>query len=53
MSQDWNLGDPLPKAEDAEIDPRKFEEYSLNPNKSWQPKKVDGIRSNRLRCTKS
>lgn len=34
MYQDWNLGDPLPKAEDAEIDPRKFEEYSMNPNNS-------------------
>ncbi|MBN3911412.1 MAG: hypothetical protein HWQ35_34215 [Nostoc sp. NMS1] len=32
MSQDWNPGDPLPKAEDAEIDSRKFEEYSMNPN---------------------
>ncbi len=32
MSQDWKPGDPLPKAEDAEIDPRKFEEYSMNPN---------------------
>ena len=32
MSQDWKPGDPLPKAEDAEIDPHKFEEYSMNPN---------------------
>ena len=34
MCQDWNLGEPLPKAQDAEIDPRKFEEYSINPNNS-------------------
>lgn len=32
MSQNWNPGDPLPRAQDAEIDPRKFEEYSMNPN---------------------
>ncbi|MEH2047382.1 DUF6883 domain-containing protein [Nostoc sp.] len=32
MSQDWKPGDPLPKAKDAEIDPHKFEEYSMNPN---------------------
>ncbi|MBW4508684.1 MAG: hypothetical protein KME64_19545 [Scytonematopsis contorta HA4267-MV1] len=32
MCQDWKPGDPLPKAEEAEIDPRKFEEYSFNPN---------------------
>ncbi|MFE1744903.1 DUF6883 domain-containing protein [Coleofasciculus sp. H7-2] len=32
MSQNWNSGDPLTRAQDAEIDPRKFEEYSMNPN---------------------
>jgi len=32
MYQDWNLGESLPMAQDAEIDPRKFEQYSINPN---------------------
>ena len=32
MSQDWNPGESLPMADNAEIDPRKFEEYSMNPN---------------------
>lgn len=32
MCQNWNPGDPLPRAQDAEIDPRKFAEYSMNPN---------------------
>lgn len=31
MYQDWNAGDPLPRPQDAEIDPRKFEQYSMNP----------------------
>lgn len=31
MYQDWNAGDPLPRAQDAEIDSRKFEQYSMNP----------------------
>jgi predicted Zn-dependent peptidase len=31
MYQDWNAGDPMPRAQDAEIDPRKFEQYSMNP----------------------
>ncbi len=34
MYQDWNAGDPLPKAQDAEIDSRKFEQYSMNPTNS-------------------
>jgi len=32
MSQNWNPGNPLPKAEDAQIDIRKFEQYSMDPN---------------------
>jgi CHASE1-domain containing sensor protein len=32
MSQDWNPGESLAMVENAEIDPRKFEEYSMNPN---------------------
>lgn len=32
MDRDWNPNDPLPMAEDAQIDFRKFEEYSMNPN---------------------
>lgn len=32
MYDDWTPGQPLPKAEDTQIDPRKFEEYSMNPN---------------------
>jgi HAMP domain-containing protein len=28
----WNSGDPLPNAVNAEIDRRKFTEYSMNPN---------------------
>jgi hypothetical protein len=28
----WNPGDPLPNAENAEIDRRKFAEYSMNPD---------------------
>jgi hypothetical protein len=28
----WKSGDPLPNAQSAEIDPRKFEDYSMNPN---------------------
>lgn len=35
MERNWQTGDPLPMAEQAEIDPRKFTEYSmnqLNPN---------------------
>ncbi len=31
MYQDGNAGDPLPRAQDAEIDSRKFEQYSMNP----------------------
>lgn len=27
----WRSGDPLPEAENAEIDSKKFEEYSMNP----------------------
>lgn len=32
MYDDWTPGQPLPKAENAQIDPRKFEEYSMNRN---------------------
>lgn len=32
MCQNWNPGNPLPNAEDAEIDIRKFEQYSMDPN---------------------
>ena len=32
MYDDWTPGQPLPMAENAQIDPRKFEEYSMNPN---------------------
>ncbi|GAP97377.1 DUF6883 domain-containing protein [Leptolyngbya sp. NIES-2104] len=28
----WTSGDPLPNAENAEIDPRKFVEYSMSPD---------------------
>jgi len=28
----WNSGEPLPNAQNVEIDPRKFEEYSMNPD---------------------
>jgi predicted Zn-dependent peptidase len=31
MYQDWNAGEPLPRVQDAEIDSRKFEQYSMNP----------------------
>ncbi|MBW4440045.1 MAG: hypothetical protein KME10_02160 [Plectolyngbya sp. WJT66-NPBG17] len=30
----WKPGDPLPNAENAEIDSRKFSEYSMNPTNS-------------------
>ena len=29
---DWKPGDPLPEAQNAQIDPKKFDEYSMNPN---------------------
>lgn len=32
MDRDWNPNDPLSMAEGAQIAPRKFEEYSMNPN---------------------
>lgn len=32
MVQNWNSGEPLPRYRDVEIDPRKFIDYSLNPN---------------------
>lgn len=32
MVQDWQPCDPLPNSEKAIIDPRKFEQYSMNPN---------------------
>lgn len=32
MYQNWNPNDPLPNAKQAEIDPRKFEEYSMKPD---------------------
>lgn len=32
MAQDWQPRDPLPNAKKAIIDPRKFEQYSMNPN---------------------
>lgn len=32
MVQDWQPRDPLPNAEKAMIDYRKFEQYSINPN---------------------
>ncbi|UBF27785.1 hypothetical protein K9N68_07685 [Kovacikia minuta CCNUW1] len=28
----WSFGQSLPNAQNAEIDPRKFEEYSMNPD---------------------
>lgn len=31
MDQNWQSGNPLPMAKFAEIDPRKFTEYSMNP----------------------
>jgi len=31
MEQNWQSGNPLPMAKQAEIDPRKFTEYSMNP----------------------
>ncbi|GEM_PF-1478726 len=32
MLENWQQGDALPQWKNAEIDPRKFEQYSLNPN---------------------
>ncbi|MDJ0658862.1 MAG: hypothetical protein QNJ42_05165 [Crocosphaera sp.] len=32
MDQNWQSGNPLPMAKYAEIDPRKFTEYSMNPS---------------------
>lgn len=32
MYDDWTPGQPLPSSEDAQIEPRKFEEDSMNPN---------------------
>jgi hypothetical protein len=32
MLDNWKQGEPLPQWQNAEIDPRKFEQYSLNPN---------------------
>ncbi len=32
MDQNWQSGNPLPRAKYAEIDPRKFTEYSMNPS---------------------
>jgi hypothetical protein len=32
MSISWKEGDPLPNADQAEIDLRKFTDYSLQPN---------------------
>jgi hypothetical protein len=32
MEQEWKPNQPLPNADKAKIDPRKFEEYSLNPD---------------------
>ncbi|MBC6471861.1 MAG: hypothetical protein GDA48_02755 [Hormoscilla sp. GM102CHS1] len=32
MSQNFHPGNPLPNAEDAQIDMRKFEQYSMDPN---------------------
>jgi hypothetical protein len=29
---DWKPGNPLPEAQNAEIDPKKFDEYSMNPD---------------------
>lgn len=31
MDQEWECGQTLPKVQEAEIDARKFEQYSLNP----------------------
>jgi len=32
MSISWKEGEPLPNADQAEIDLRKFTDYSLQPN---------------------
>ncbi len=32
MEQEWKFGQSLPNAEKAEIDDRKFKQYSLNPD---------------------
>jgi hypothetical protein len=29
---DWKPGNPLPEAQNAQIDPKKFDEYSMNPD---------------------
>ncbi len=29
---DWKPGDPLPEAQNARIDSKKFYEYSMNPD---------------------
>jgi hypothetical protein len=47
MEQRWQAGEPLPKAAQAEIDLRKFTEYSMNPSNpnnkgKWQAFKVLG-----------
>ncbi|NJO60862.1 MAG: hypothetical protein HC836_22175 [Richelia sp. RM2_1_2] len=32
MPVEWQPGDPLPKAQQAQIEPAKFERYSMDPN---------------------
>ena len=32
MDQNWNPGEPLPMAQSAEVDIRRFIEYSMNPD---------------------
>ncbi len=43
MSEKGNLGDRLPRAEDAEIDPRKFEAYSMDRNNPANQGKWQGF----------
>jgi hypothetical protein len=42
MEREWENGQTLPNVQEAEIDARKFEQYSLNPENLVKSSSIKG-----------